>query len=189
MSNIGHYLEQMREMAEACNKLNHVEQGRYPYSCQADFVLQHGHNWTAIPFPQGRFKLRRGRMKRCFQNAFNWAQEFPQDLTYVEGYACRIIPIHHAWCVDRDGNVIDPTWKNQQDCEYFGVPFSLKFVRDTILRTRMYTSMIDNYFEGHPLLMGTQKIEDALVAPVVLVDMKITPTGRAKIAKALEKSA
>lgn len=64
-----------------------------------------------------------GQLGQCYENAYHLAMN--QGLHYVEGLA---IPgavgfaMDHAWCVDDDGQVFDPTWDNGQD--YFGVPFS-----------------------------------------------------------------
>ena len=66
--------------------------------------------------------------KECFLNATHAALEH-RDLTYVEGFAYNgILPIHHAWLVDEDGVVHDPTWASMQGREgdadiYIGIPF------------------------------------------------------------------
>jgi hypothetical protein len=48
----------------------------------------------------------------CFRNAYRLALA-RQDLSYVEGFALargwRRFPNPHAWCVDGQGRVIDPT--------------------------------------------------------------------------------
>jgi hypothetical protein len=66
--------------------------------------------------------------KECFLNATHAALEH-RDLTYVEGYAYNgLLPIHHAWLVDENGVVHDPTWASMQGREgeadiYIGIPF------------------------------------------------------------------
>jgi len=63
--------------------------------------------------------------KQCFTNAARLVGRYPK-LTYVEGFAVREsigFPMHHAWAVDADRNVIDPTWNAPEDCAYWGVPF------------------------------------------------------------------
>lgn len=59
---------------------------------------------------------------QCYQNAYRLMDN--RSMTYCEGYAAIKglgIPIAHAWVVDSDGFVIDPTWKD--GTEYFGVRF------------------------------------------------------------------
>ena len=62
------------------------------------------------------------------------------DLTYVEGQISVYgIPIEHAWCVNADGVVIDPTLKPDKDVgDYFGVPFLTDYVSKAVLRNGVY---------------------------------------------------
>jgi hypothetical protein len=51
------------------------------------------------------------------------------------------IPLTHAWCIDEDNYVVDPTWTFQnakRPCDYFGFPFSKPFVYRTLLETKYY---------------------------------------------------
>lgn len=118
------------------------------YSCIEEFVLKNGQEFRS----RNGNKIKKGKMKECFRNAFHLAEDF--DLIYVEGYAtCSGLgfPIFHAWCVDQEGNVYDPTWKNGD--EYFGVPFDFMYVRKTIFRRTKF-GVIDNKEMGFPLLAG-----------------------------------
>lgn len=67
--------------------------------------------------------------KQCYQNAAALVMQH-RNLWYVEGYACPpgLIPLHHAWCVDSDGRVIDPTLQEPQNTQYFGIPVSAGFL-------------------------------------------------------------
>lgn len=65
------------------------------------------------------------------------------DLVYVEGYAAGIIPVLHAWCVDSDGKVVDPTWDDGIGTEYFGVPFNRAFVMTAVVDKGSY-GLIDD---------------------------------------------
>jgi hypothetical protein len=50
--------------------------------------------------------------RRCFLNAARTELQHP-GLAYIEGLAFgerSLLPTLHAWCADRDGQVIDPTW-------------------------------------------------------------------------------
>jgi hypothetical protein len=71
-------------------------------------------------------------------------------LTYVEGkVTCYGVPIDHAWCIDREGIVIDPTARKAEDGfarigEYFGVPFLREYVRRATLLNDCY-GLLDWY--------------------------------------------
>lgn len=88
-----------------------------PYFPIERFTLAHGKVHIAQPLPP---QYKRGRMKECFRNAALLATR-SRLLCYAEGIAFRYIPIHHAWCVDKAGRVIDPTWDNPMQAEYMGV--------------------------------------------------------------------
>lgn len=57
---------------------------------------------------------------------------------YCEGFAVPpdLFPIEHAWLVDSNGCVIDPTWKDGTD--YFGVVLRKDFVLNHMLKTKKY---------------------------------------------------
>ena len=76
--------------------------------------------------------------KQCFKNAFTLAGSNPGVLAYVEGLALTCgIPLHHAWCVDRDGNVIEPTWPDMGEA-YFGVALDIDAMRAHVLAKGTY---------------------------------------------------
>jgi hypothetical protein len=90
------------------------------------FVAKYGRHWTPQPLPSG---YERGRESSCFANATFAAVKYP-GLRYVEGFAYAAnlgwyYLLHHAWCVDAQGCVIDPTW--EAGLAYFGVVFDAKF--------------------------------------------------------------
>ena len=105
-------------------------------------VRDHGihtdpHNLSPIQPPKGPMKL-------CFMNAYNLAIE-DDRLTYVEGFALNIIPIHHAWNIDREGRLVENTWKTP-GVEYFGVPFKTIYVAEAINETGRYSLMFNPHF-------------------------------------------
>lgn len=80
--------------------------------------------------------LKIGQPRDCFNNATRYAA-VRDDVYYAEGYALEPdlpIPVHHAWLVDVNGNVIDPTWKDTTNHVYFGIPFKREFLRDLLDR-------------------------------------------------------
>jgi len=99
------------------------------------FMLRdHGRKWQQKTLPS---TISFGTLGECFKNAALLAMEHP-ELTYVEGFATCVIPMHHAWCVDPDGNVVDSTWRTL-GTSYFGIPMSTDYVRETALRTGLYS--------------------------------------------------
>lgn len=103
-----------------------------------DLVLSLGRAWSPAPLPAGIEPM---AIKQCFTNAYLLAAR-RSDLTYVEGYAAGVIPVHHAWCVDRLGNVVDPTWASHPrtarglaaGTEYMGIPFKTSWLKTHVRR-------------------------------------------------------
>lgn len=89
------------------------------------FMLITGRAFYSQPLPK---RYRRAQPKACFANAIALAKRSKGKLEYAEGYGHRdSLPllVHHAWCVDAQDNVIDPTWTEPQACHYFGIVLSL----------------------------------------------------------------
>ncbi len=88
-----------------------------------------------------------GKPKSCYQNCTSALLKYP-ELSYCEGFAISnevSIIIAHAWLVDCNSFVVDPTWNEDfTDCTYFGVVFANEFVREIALKTKCY-GILDNY--------------------------------------------
>jgi len=122
----------------------------FEYSSMEEFILKNGKFYEPKELPKD---IPEGKVKDCFMNAWHLAIDRP-DLTYVEGYASSIIPVLHAWCVDKQGNVIDPTWGTGK--AYYGVLFTKDYIMKTAMRRKIF-GIIDNYQEGYPLLKEKPK--------------------------------
>ena len=96
----------------------------------ADYILENADVFAGRVLPS---EYRMGEIKMCFKNAAELALADP-SLTYHEGYAVGRagIPVLHAWCVDEDGGVVDPTWPTDgadpTEWTYLGCGFQTDFV-------------------------------------------------------------
>ncbi len=98
------------------------------------YVLRHGRFCNPTPKPK---EIKYGDVKECYSNATHLVWENPDKYTYFEGYAFpdfANIPIHHAWVVDRNNNVIDNTWKSV-GAAYFGVPVKLEDLNNVLFES------------------------------------------------------
>lgn len=134
---------------------SHNRARRNGWVCMAEFVLKHGRAWKPCPLPEN---VRPGRMRECYRNAANLALGFHRnEYIYCEGYAVGIIAVEHAWCVDLQGNVIDPTWTERPQKlsatgqEYFGIAFKSMYLQEA-LRKQKYFGLIDAWRSNWPLL-------------------------------------
>lgn len=115
--------------------MNHVAPGGY-----GAFLARHSRFWPATPLPEA---FARGTPRECFRNAGSLAMAYP-ELTYVEGMALHtILPTAHAWCVDRDGRVIDPTWDYSPTSAYLGIPFRRDFLYRQLEATQVWGLMAE----------------------------------------------
>lgn len=75
-----------------------------------------------------------GPKRNCFANALVYAVD-SSDVYYVEGYALDGqlgIAMRYAWLVDDRGSVIDPTWDDPAESDYFGIAFKCAFIVDSL---------------------------------------------------------
>lgn len=120
-----------------------------------EFVLTHGRYWEPRALPAD---IKPMRVRHCFRNATELALGFHRnEFIYCEGYAAGIIPTAHAWLVDLEGNVIDPTWcQGGSDLiglgkEYFGIAFKAAYVAEALVKQKTY-GLIDAWEDDWPLL-------------------------------------
>lgn len=109
------------------------------YYCPMDFVLKNGRQWKP-----GKVCWAKGR-SACYIHAAKAAMR-NRDYTFVEGYACMVLPVPHAWLVDKDGLVIETTW-DRMGADYYGIPFRTGYVRQQVRKHGCY-SMIDQWNQG-----------------------------------------
>jgi hypothetical protein len=132
----------------------------YAYAGPADLVLRTGRIFTPHPFPA---RYTRGMVKQCFNNAFGLAARTRGKLRYCEGYAAGVIPVEHAWCIDAEDRVVDPTWTGENLGElYFGIVIDLDTVRRVRRRGRTASALFD-WEHCYPLC---QRPQEPVAAPI-----------------------
>jgi len=114
--------------------------GNWKYYGSYDVIIKEG---SFFNLPENKNPrppdVNKGKDKECYANAARLALYNPEYI-YVEGIASpefMNFPILHAWCIDKNGNVVDPTWKTLGSV-YYGIPFSTDFLRQTILKTGIW---------------------------------------------------
>lgn len=66
------------------------------------------------------------------------------------------LAVHHAWCLDGAGRVVEPTWRFSEECPaasalYMGIAFPARMVARSLIGRR-YAGVINNFERKHPLL-------------------------------------
>lgn len=117
------------------------------------FVLRNGHAGIAQRRPKG---VRKQGYNRCFSNSIRalWSGQFP-GYSYVEGKAASAMGFicHHAWLEDEAGNVLDLTWKDPGQCQYFGVKFDDAVVHRESVKSGVYGMLVPNEMCNIDLMM------------------------------------
>lgn len=116
MTNSEREVKQYLELMRRLQKANGDKPKRWVYDGPADLLLREAEFFKPGEVIQWKHSL----PNACFRNAAMYAVE--HGLRYVEGYAAGIIPVHHGWCADDDGNVVEVTWKEIGSI-YYGVEF------------------------------------------------------------------
>ncbi|BAZ47091.1 hypothetical protein NIES4102_41370 (plasmid) [Chondrocystis sp. NIES-4102] len=125
----------------------------WKYAGFEELVLDLGVEMSFSPLPED---IKLGFQKGCYYNSFRVLVDNP-DLIYCEGYALQSdlsLPLIHAWLVNEDGQIIDPTWNNCNTV-YLGIPFNTEwFIK--LLRSRDREDCLaifeSNYLEKFSLL-------------------------------------
>lgn len=145
--------QQLINTLSEMNKMISLKKKFKIYDNFYDLVLREGRSFTPRKKPRD---VRFGKVKECFMNAANLVLD-RKDLFYVEGYASiRLVgglPFYHGWCVDQEGYVIDPTWR-EVGTAYHGVVLTTNYLRKMLLKTEHYGLLdypnLDLLEEGFP---------------------------------------
>ena len=148
-NNIDRLLAGLKEQADLIEKIN--QRSDFCYKSIQSLILAYGKSFeknVKAPF--------KGKSKSCFKNCLEALLRYPQ-LNYYEGFATGDdipIVVSHAWLVNNQGVVIDPTWVGKQfkGNTYFGVAFNSDFVVEIAQNTRCYGVLDNDYMNNHQLL-------------------------------------
>lgn len=112
--------------------------------------------------------IERGEKKQCFTNSAFAFMRGGGELVYCEGIAAGkelAFPVHHAWLIDEDGDIFDPTWEyGPGEALYFGIPFDEAYVFETMRREGYYGMLAPSGFFNKVLFEGTD-LPDRFVHP------------------------
>lgn len=142
---VTNFLKALATMTESIHELP----DGWSYVSYERFVLERGVWHEAAPLPD---EIRRGELGNCFANALRLANSH-RHLTYVEGYASsEFMPVQHAWCVDVDGTVIDPTWDDPQDRVYLGVEIDTDRAWEIVTKAKVFGIIGNDWMNGNMIL-------------------------------------
>jgi DNA topoisomerase IB len=104
----------------------------------SEYLAKHGQEFTPAPLPTN---ISPGKQGECYQNATLLIVGHP-ELSYVEGYGeVNGLPglvFAHAWAVDKEGKVVDPTWKFTEKNRYFGVKYNNEKILALFVKQKVY---------------------------------------------------
>lgn len=148
VNEVGTLVEHLRLAVENHRRL-------YIGTSREGFVLEQGRSFTPQPYRPEDWGFK-GVPKRCFANSYALVRQHPDKLRYAEGY-CLLekFPhqILHAWAIDSQDRVVDPTLASGVQ-DYYGVVFDTGYVRWITRDGSRGVALIDNHADDFPLLTG-----------------------------------
>ena len=144
-------VKQIEDVIKIQKMISSSSSHKYKYMSGYDFVLKNGVKCIPQPYDASKYAGVPRTKKECFRNAYYLS--LYEGLIYVEGLGFNNLITEHAWCVDEDMNVYDPTWDEPETREYYGVLFNMDYV-EKIARESEVWGVIQNYKGRFPLLTG-----------------------------------
>lgn len=135
-----------------------------PHRRMAAFELAYGSFFRSQVYDAAAYG-KPGKLRECFRNAALLAVK--HRIAYVEGHCLSSIgfPVLHAFCVDGEGRVVDPTWTDPLDCLYHGVALDPRRVLRHHASSGYHSSLLDDYPNRWPLVMGAFPLDAWLIEP------------------------
>lgn len=138
-------------------------------------LIRYGRRFTVIAAKPSW--LRMGEKRNCFNTATAYAVT-RNDIFYVEGYALEPelpFPVQHAWLVDANGQVIDPTYEDTTDHVYFGIPFKRDFVFDILAKNKGQAGLLVNLHLLRRQLRDPVLLEKAIMGSMAVIPGNTSP--------------
>ena len=107
------------------------------------------------------------KIKRCFDNCYHAVYQ-EKDLKYIIGYTYSIIPIEHAFLINENNEVIDPTlsintsgYKDRYGSEYMGIEIPRDILTSILMDNQnSFTPISYLYWEYLNKQSKTMKVKD-----------------------------
>ena len=129
------------EYVQSISKISKGEMKEYH-----EWFLRNSQIYIKIDKVESKKLSKKSIIKECFNNCFKLA--YGHNLEYIEGYTMSIIPIEHAFLINNNNEVVDPTLaidtdfsKDRYGSEYIGI----KIPNNILLEIRADTKKYDLY--------------------------------------------
>ena len=116
-----------------------------------EWFLKNSQKYIKINKVESKKLSKKSIIKECYDNCFKFA--YGHNLKYIEGYTMSIIPIEHAFLINNNNEVVDPTLainteisKDRYGSEYMGVEIPNNILLEIRADTKKYSLCIPILF-------------------------------------------
>lgn len=123
------------------------------YHAVENYVAAYGQEFKTQALPAD---VERGQLGECYKNA-TLLVVGRDDLTYAEGWAMKDpggLAVMHAWAVDKNDKVIDPTIPDPENWHYFGVRYNRERYLGQIIKAKFY-GVLGSHDKNVPAVIRT----------------------------------
>jgi len=141
-------LAYLQKSVESLNSINRNFLGKY--KSNEALVLDYGIIFNKQIKPSSI----KGKPSLYYQNCYEIMCDNP-DLHYCEGFAVHEklpLPLTHAWLINNESEVIDPTWLDRGETAYLGVVFNKSFITKRLIQTQSFAVIESDYKQDYKML-------------------------------------
>lgn len=138
-------MSQLREYEDHFINMGNDKSKAYNYHV---WFKNNAEQFTKINIEESLRMSKYAHVKMCYNNCYKLALS-RKRLEYVEGLGLSLIPIEHAWLINNNNEVIDPTWGLKRDrigSEYLGIKIP-KNILSKLFNIRSFAPLPYNYWE------------------------------------------